>query len=214
MYAMVSAAQESLIYHRLSGIYDGLFAPFFGGHSKRAIKSLNIPSGARVLEVGVGTGATLDAYPLHAQLTGIDLSDEMLRLARQKVERAGWSHVELQQMDALDLQFADDTFDYVLGFHIVTVVPDHSRLMQEMARVCKPGGKVVVVNFFRSEKPAVAGILDAVNPITLRLGWHTKLSLQDLVDGAPLQVVDRHKVSPRSLFTVVVAEKLQAASQK
>src|SRR5687768_3388883 len=123
---MVAAAQESLIYHRLSGLYDGLFAPFFGGHSKRAIRILNFPAGARVLEVGVGTGATLDAYPAHAQITGIDLSGGMLRLARQKVERKGWKHIELQQMDALDMQFADDSFDYVLGFHIVTVVPDHA----------------------------------------------------------------------------------------
>ena len=207
---MVAAAQESLIYHRLSGLYDGLFAPFFGGHSKRAIKNLDIPPGAHVLEVGVGTGATLDAYPRHARVTGVDLADEMLHLARQKVEREGWTHVELQQMDALNLQFPDDAFDYVTGFHIVTVVPDHARLMQEMARVCKPGGKVVVVNFFRSEKPAVASFLDAVNPITLRLGWHTKLSYQDLLDGTPLRVVERKKVSPRSLFTAVVAEKTVA----
>lgn len=207
---MVAAAQESLIYHRLSGLYDGLFAPFFGGHSKRAIQSLNIPPGAAVLEVGVGTGATLDAYPRYAHITGVDLSDEMLRLARQKVEQKGWQHVELQQMDALNLEFPDGTFDYVMGFHIVTVVPDHARLIQEMARVCKPGGKVVVVNFFRSEKPAVAGLLDAVNPITLRLGWHTKLGYRELLEGTPLRVVDRRKVSPRSLFTVVVAEKTAA----
>lgn len=207
---MVAAAQESYFYHRLSGIYDGLFAPFFGGHSKRAIQSLKMPAGSQILEVGVGTGATLDAYPPQVHVTGVDLSDEMLRLARQKIDRHGWKNFELRQMDALNLEFADSSFDFVLGFHIVTVVPDHARLMQEMTRVCKPGGKVVVVNFFRSEKPAVAGLLDAVNPITLRLGWHTKLSYRDLLEGVPLEVVRRDKVSPRSLYTVVVAEKIAA----
>ena len=88
------------------------------------IRSLNIEPGARVIEVGVGTGLSFDAYPRHCQVTGIDLAPEMLEHAQEKIERNGWRHLKVMEMDALDLKFADSSFDYVMAFHVVSVVPD------------------------------------------------------------------------------------------
>lgn len=204
---MVAAPHQSRLYYALSGLYEGVFAPFFRKRIHKTIKGLKIPPGARVLEVGVGTGLSLEAYPEHAEVLGIDLSSEMLQQAERKVRRRGWTHITLQQMDALDMPLADATFDYVMAFHIVSVVPDHRRLMQEIWRVCKPGGTVAIINHLRSEQPMIAAAVDLLNPLTNRLGWQTRLKYDDLVAAAPLQVVRRYKTSGRSLFTVIIAEK-------
>jgi phosphatidylethanolamine/phosphatidyl-N-methylethanolamine N-methyltransferase len=205
-----TAPDQSFLYHRLSRVYDGLFAPLFGARSKRVIGELDIAPNTEVLEVGVGTGATLDAYPKHARVTGVDISSEMLRVAQEKVERRGWDHVRLLQMDALNLTLPSDSFDWVTAFHILTVVPDHARLMQELVRVCRPGGRIVLVNHLRSDRRWVGPLLDAVNPLTVRLGWHTKLRYEDVVAAAPIRVIKRYKTSPRSLYTAVIAEKMSS----
>ncbi len=201
------APHESKIYHRLSHVYDSVFTPFFMARIHQTIRRLEIPPGARVLELGVGTGLSLEAYPEHAEVVGIDLSESMLTHARQKIDEHGWKHIELRQMDAMNLEFVDGSFDYVMAFHLVTVVPDPKRLMHEMTRVCKPGGTLVIINHLRSPRPWVAGFMDALNPITRRMGWQTKLSFENLVAGVPVKVLRRYKTSPQSLFTVVIAQK-------
>lgn len=200
---------EANIYHKLSHLYEGIFAPFFMRRVHSTIRGLNIPRGARVLEVGVGTGLALPAYPEHAEVTAIDLSDEMLLHARQKIEQHDWQHIEVRQMDALELEFEDESFDYVLAFHLVTVVPDCHRLMHEMTRVCKPGGTIVIINHFRSPRPWIAGMVDCLNPLTNLLGWRTTLKYEELVEPAPIKIVRRFKTAPQSLFTVVIAQKME-----
>jgi phosphatidylethanolamine/phosphatidyl-N-methylethanolamine N-methyltransferase len=162
-----------------------------------------------VLELGVGTGLALAAYPQHVRVTGIDLSPEMLAQAQQKIEQAGWTHITLRQMDATNLEFDDDVFDYVTAFHLVSVVPDHRRLIAEMLRVCKPGGTLLVVNHLRSERRWLAFLIDRLNPLTRHLGWRTDLRFADLADHPQLIVQRRFKVNPRSLFTVVMATKAE-----
>ena len=81
---------------------------------------LNIPAGAQVLELGVGTGTSFPAYPRHCEVIGIDLASDMLVRARAKIAKNTWSHLQVMEMDALDLTFADNSFDYVTAFHTVT----------------------------------------------------------------------------------------------
>jgi phosphatidylethanolamine/phosphatidyl-N-methylethanolamine N-methyltransferase len=158
-----------------------------------------------VLEIGVGTGLSLDAYPRHATVTGIDLAPDMLEKAQQRIDRNGWRHVTVEQGDALALRFPDETFDYVMAFHVVSVVPDAGRLMAEARRVCRPGGHIVVINHFRSTNPLVAAMQRLIDPITRRLGWTTSLRLKDILDPKVLHVERQWKTSARSLFTIVVA---------
>ena len=79
-----------------------------------------------------------------------------------------------------------------------------------MVRVCRPGGTIVVINHFRSERAPVAWVVDKVDPITRQLGWRTTLRAEDLLRAAPVELVRRYKTSPQSLFTVVVARKPDA----
>ena len=137
---------ESAIYSEFSHLYDLIFRRVFYPRIANVIRSLDVEPGARVLELGVGTGLSLSAYPTHCQVTGVDLAPEMLERAQDKVNRQGWRHVELEQGDALDLRFADDSFDYVMAFHVVSVVPDPRRMMAEAQRVCRPGGIITIIN--------------------------------------------------------------------
>ena len=198
---------ESKIYYEFSHFYDRIFTRFFFPRILSTIRSLKIPPRAKVLEVGVGTGLSLSAYPQHADVTGIDLAPEMLEQAQRKVGREGWRHVRLAQMNALDLKFSDAEFDYVTAFHVVSVVPDHVGLMKEMSRVCKPGGTLVIINHFRSDRRWLAAMIDRLDPVTRKLGWRTTLHWADLFSDVPLRMERRFKTSETSLFTVLIARK-------
>jgi phosphatidylethanolamine/phosphatidyl-N-methylethanolamine N-methyltransferase len=196
---------QSKIYSDFSFFYDKIFQRVFFPRIESVIRSLAIPPGARVLEIGVGTGLSLSAYPTHCRVVGVDLAQDMLDRAEVKVREHGWTHVTLRQGDAQNLEFADDSFDYVMAFHVVSVVPDVVRMMHEARRVCRSGGLIVVINHFRSERPLLAAVVDTLDPITRKLGWRTTLMLPEVFDGRACTVERRYKTSPRSLFTVVVA---------
>ncbi len=196
---------QSKIYSEFSRFYDKIFERIFFPRIERVVRSLNIPSGARILELGVGTGLSLSAYPAHCEVIGIDLAQDMLDQAAEKVHEHGWRHVTLRRMDALNLDFPANAFDYVTAFHVVSVVPDAPRMMAEARRVCRPRGKLVIINHFRSERPLIGPLVDLADPVTRKLGWRTTLKLVDIIDGAPVSIEQKFKTSPRSLFTVVIA---------
>ena len=196
---------QSKIYSEFSRFYDKIFERIFFPRIARVIASLKIPPGARVLELGVGTGLSLSAYPSHCNVLGVDLAQDMLDQAADKVREHGWSHITLRQMDALNLELASNSFDYVAAFHVVSVVPDAARMMAEARRVCRAGGKLIIINHFRSERPLIGPLVDLADPVTRKLGWRTTLKLVDIIDGAPVSIEQKFKTSPRSLFTVVIA---------
>jgi phosphatidylethanolamine/phosphatidyl-N-methylethanolamine N-methyltransferase len=196
-------AHQSKLYYEFSHLYDRVFARVFYHRIAQVIRSLKIEPGARVLEVGVGTGLSFDAYPAHCQVTGVDLAPDMLEQAQEKIVRNGWRHLDVMEMDALNLKFPDNSFDYVMAFHVVSVVPDVRRLMAEMLRVSRPGGTVVIINHFRSRNRMLAALDSLIEPITRRLGWHT-LSLKDVTGNVPLEIKRTYKTARRSLFTIVI----------
>ena len=200
-----SYPHQSKIYSEFSRFYDRIFQRIFFPRIAQVVESLRIPPGARVLELGVGTGLSLSAYPRHCEVVGIDLAQDMLEQAAEKVRCHRWQHITLRRMDALNLTFLADSFDYVTAFHVVSVVPDPARMMCEARRVCRPGGKIVIINHFRSERPMIGLLVAIVDPVTRKLGWRTTLKLMDVFDGLPVQVEQRYKTSARSLFTVVIA---------
>jgi len=200
---------ESKIYSEFSHLYDKIFSRFFCERITSVITNLNISAGAKVLEVGIGTGLSLAAYPLHCEVTGVDLAPDMLERARQKAEENGWRHFRLVEMDALNLEFPDNSFDYVTSFHVISVVPDPVRMLREIHRVCKPGGTVVIINHFRTTKPVLGPLIGALDPVTRLLGWSASLRLSQAFGGVPLRIEKRFKTSPFSLFTVVLARNLK-----
>jgi phosphatidylethanolamine/phosphatidyl-N-methylethanolamine N-methyltransferase len=200
---------ESRLYYELSHLYDLIFRRVFYPRIAKVIRSLHIEPGSRVLELGVGTGLSLDAYPEHCRVVGIDLAPDMLERAQDKVNRNGWRHITLKQGDALDLDFDDDSFDYVMAFHVISVVPDPHRMLAEARRVCKPGGVVTIINHFRTSNPVLARVQRTIDPLTRALGW-TTLRLNDVLNRRALHIERQWKTSPRSLFTIVVARNVKA----
>jgi phosphatidylethanolamine/phosphatidyl-N-methylethanolamine N-methyltransferase len=197
-------AHESKIYSDFAPLYDKIFGKIFYSRLERVIEGLEIAPGTRVLEVGAGTGTSFPAYPTHCQVTGIDLAPDMLAQARQKIQENSWTHLNVMEMNALDLDFSDNVFDYVMAFHVVTVVPDPIRMIEEAKRVCKPGGKIVVVNHFTSDFPFIGSLTEALDPITRWLGWRTDLKLKPFIAMTNLSVERVYKLSKTSLYTVLV----------
>jgi phosphatidylethanolamine/phosphatidyl-N-methylethanolamine N-methyltransferase len=201
------APHASRLYRELVPAYEALWPMVAKKRIRHAIGNLGLVGGQRVLEVGVGTGMSLSAYPRDVDVVGVDLSEEMLGQAERQIQEERWSRISVMQMNAEQLDFEDSMFDVVTSFHVISVVSDPRRMMGEMLRVCKPGGKILIVNHFRSPNPWIARMVDSAGAFTRHLGWRTDLDLQDIVSEMPLRVDRRYKTSPASLFTILTASK-------
>mgnify|MGYP002623905536 CR=1 FL=1 len=203
-------AHESKIYSELSHLYDRLFTQVFADRIHAVLETIDFPEGSQVLELGIGTGLSIGAYPLDCEVTGIDLAPEMLEKAREKLRTRGIKNMRLMEMDALALDFPDDSFDFTTAFHVVSVVPDARRCLEQMVRVTRPGGTIVIINHFRSENRVLSALDTLIEPVTRRLGWPT-LDLDATLHGFPLTIEQRYKDSPQSLFTILVARNAKPA---
>lgn len=138
----------SAAYQRLAPIYDLIFGPALAHGRRRAVQRLDPRAGERILEVGVGTGLSACDYPTTCHVAAIDLSEPMLTRACSRLARRRLEHVGLCRMDAGTLGFADRRFDAVYAAHVLSVVPDPVGMLREMLRVCRPGGRLVLLNHF------------------------------------------------------------------
>lgn len=124
--------------------------------------------GTRILEVGVGTGKNFSYYPSDAEITAIDFSNRMLKRAKDKASKQKVK-VHLQQMDVQNLKFEDNTFDTVVASFVFCSVPDPVRGLMEVERVCKHGGKVVLLEHVLSTNRIVAWLMNLANPLVVRM---------------------------------------------
>jgi phosphatidylethanolamine/phosphatidyl-N-methylethanolamine N-methyltransferase len=166
--------------------YDLVFDWIFNPGREAAIRLLDIRPNDHIFEVGIGTGLNLPLYPRGCRLTGIDLSEEMLQKAYDKVAELGLTNVTLRTMDATVMDFRDSQFDAAVATYTISAVPDPVAVLREMRRVVKPGGSIVVLNHFRSDKRVMARLEDLVAPVCTRLGWKSNLPLQPLLEQVGL----------------------------
>jgi phosphatidylethanolamine/phosphatidyl-N-methylethanolamine N-methyltransferase len=194
------------VYESITWLYDWTYGPTLHTGRVQAIKRMAIQPGERVLEVGVGTGINALLYPRDCSVTGIDLTSSMLDKARDRVAREGIENVRLLEMDAADLKFADDTFDIVYAPYVISVVPDPVAVVREMRRVCRPGGRVVILNHFRSTNRAWAWLDRTISPFTVHIGFKSDLDLGAFLTQTDLKPISIEKVNfPRiwSLITCI-----------
>lgn len=119
-----------------------------------------------VLEVAVGTGLNLPVYPSHVRLTGIDLSDDMLAIARTRARELG-RKVELQQGDAHELGFGEATFDTVVCTFGLCAIPNIDAALDEMTRVLKPDGRLILVDHVASSSRIARAVQRALEVVTV-----------------------------------------------
>ncbi len=193
------------IYGGQSKVYDTLFKRFFYPRIKHAIGSMNIQPGDKVLDVGVGTGLSLPLFPSYCSVTGIDFSQDMLRQASKKVDQMGLDNIMLTQMDAMDLKFQDDSFDKVFISHVVSVVPDPYRVMNEVKRVCKKSGTLVIINHFKSRFKVVAKVEEMITPLSKKIGWRSDLCIEEFIEKAKLKVSKQYKLKKIDFWHVIFA---------
>jgi phosphatidylethanolamine/phosphatidyl-N-methylethanolamine N-methyltransferase len=195
----IEAIQKS--YRRWAPVYDLTFGRITQGGRILAAEHVNAQGGS-VLEVGIGTGLALDFYAAHVRVTGIDLSADMLREAEAKARKKRLKNLAgLHQMDARQIAFPDASFDHVAAMHIMSVVPDPERVLDEMARLCRPGGSVLIANHFagRAEGWTFAERLAA--PLANLLGWHSDFAMDRVLGHPKLRLEEQRQVRPFGLMT-------------
>ena len=195
------------VYEKLASVYDFTFGPTLHAGRLRAIQRMGIRRGDRVLEVGVGTGINAGLYPRDCIVTGIDLSSSMLEKARERVARKDISNVRLLEMDAADMRFADGAFDIVYAPYLISVVPDPITVAREMGRVCRRGGRIIILNHFRSRNPLLASIERAISPFTVHIGFKSDLDLPAFLAQADLEPISIEKVNIPRIWSLVTCVK-------
>jgi phosphatidylethanolamine/phosphatidyl-N-methylethanolamine N-methyltransferase len=178
--------QVERAYELYAPVYDFIFDWIFAPGRSAAIKQLALEPNETILEVGIGTGLNLPLYPATCRLTGIDLSGEMLDKAVERVQNLAMPNVTLKVMDATSMDFADNEFDKALATYTISAVPDPVAVLREMRRVVKPGGALVILSHFRSERRLTGKFEDLVAPLCTRLGWKSNLPLKPLLDQVGL----------------------------
>ena len=190
-------------YSSYAGVYDRVFGRVFQDSREAVVRKLKVAPGERILEVGVGTGLCLPLYPANCDITAIDLSKPMLDQAEIRVKELGLTNVKLFEMDAGATTFEDSTFDIIIAAYVVTAVPDYRKLMEEMVRVSRPGGRIILLNHFTQDSPIIAAVEKAISPICTRIGFRTDLSVDQVINGWPLIKARDERVKPLGMWHVV-----------
>ena len=163
-----------------------------------------------VLEVGIGTGKNLSFYPEGIQLTGVDFSPKMLEKASERIEELNLSFpVTLKEMDIQQMDFPDDSFDYVVSTCVFCSVPDPVKGLKELKRVCKSDGKIIMLEHMRSENELLGKLMDIANPVPVSI-WGANINRKTLenIEKAGLTIEENEE-----LFHTIV-RKLKLSPRK
>jgi ubiquinone/menaquinone biosynthesis C-methylase UbiE len=190
-------------YNRMARIYDLYDAPMeMMGTKKRRQRLLSKAEGS-VLEAGVGTGKNLRYYPAGIEVTGIDVSSQMLARAKRRMA-AHPVNAELIEADVQDLPFDNDTFDTAVGTCVFCSVANPVRGLQELGRVVRPDGRILLLEHVRPTNRLLGRIADAVSTLTRRIfGFRTNRRTEDNVVAAGLEIIE---VTRSGVWRQIVAQ--------
>jgi phosphatidylethanolamine/phosphatidyl-N-methylethanolamine N-methyltransferase len=198
--------QVAEVYGRWAPVYDIVFGPVFS-RGRRAAVTAAERVGGRILEVGVGTGLSLDHYAKSNHIVGVDISEPMLDKARERIKRLRLSNVEtIAVMDAEQLTFPDASFDVVVAQYVVTAVPNPEKALDEFVRVVRPGGEIILTSRIGAETGLRGTMEKWLMPVTSRLGWRTEFPwarYEQWARKSPVRLLERRELPPMGHFWLI-----------
>ncbi len=201
--AVSARDEEALRYDTVAKFYDSLafFVEWFA--SKHRKKILHQSRGV-ILEVGVGTGNSFKDYPIGSQITAIDVSREMLRLAEHKLE--GYNgKIDLQQEDVRNLSFRDETFDTIFTSWVLCSVADPVKGLKEMRRVLKRDGRLLMIEHVKSKNRVLGYLMETLNPLVSGLDNINRDTVKNLEEAG--WIVERETNLSYDIVKAIVALK-------
>lgn len=177
-------------YSLIAPLYDKIFSwPLKEGHLLIAdVLAENVNK--TFLEVGVGSGLTLE-HVTDQNFTGIDISEDMLYVAQQKV--LGRHNIQLAEMDAERLSFSNNHFDIVMAPSVLSAVKNPHIVFEEMIRVTRPGGMVIIIAHFNDDNQFISKIFD---PLTRSLlGFRMDLELDFFKHHSQLKLIEQKRIN-------------------
>ena len=205
------------VYDRWAPVYDLVFGGVFSKGRRAAIVATN-NIGGRVLEVGIGTGISLPLYGPNVRIFGTDISEAMLKKAKQRVAELRLKNVEgLSVMDAEKLEFPDNSFDVVMAQYVVTAVPNPEVALDEFARVLRPGGELIILTRVSADAGMRRFIEQQLQPVVRRLGFRTaefawSRYTRWLAGAKGMELAERRLIPPLGHFSLVRFRKTEMAA--
>jgi phosphatidylethanolamine/phosphatidyl-N-methylethanolamine N-methyltransferase len=188
-------------------VYDVVFGAVFDPGRKASIEAAE-KIGGRILDVGIGTGISLEDFSRGNSIVGVDISEPMLRKAQRRVKDAGLTNVEcLAVMDATKLGFPDSSFDVVVAQFVITAVPDPDATLDEFLRVTKPGGEIILANHLGAESGPRYVFEKCFAPVARYLGWRPEFQFARIANWAArhgnVTLLERRALQPLGHFSLI-----------
>ncbi len=197
--------QTKARYERIAPFYDAMEVFAERRYSSWRPRLWSSIEGPKVLEVGVGTGKNMPYYPDNVKITAIDLTPGMLKKAKQRAAVLGID-VDLQPGDVQALVFPDDTFDEVVATFVFCSVPDPILGLRELARVTKPGGRLLLLDHVRAENEIAGFVMDVLNPLAVRItGANINRRTAENVRKSGWQLQHVENMGMKGVFKMLVA---------
>ena len=193
-------------FNRIAPIYDGMLL-IGESRFKPWRKKLLREARGRILEIGIGTGQNVLFYPPGSEVTGLDIAYGMLARARVKAERRGFP-VRLAVGDVLRLPFFDDSFDTVVSTFVFCSVPDPVGGLRELRRVCKPDGRILLLEHVRIDRPVIGPLMDLLNHLTVRVAgeYINRRAVED-IGRADLTIDEIEDLGPMGIVKMMILKK-------
>lgn len=192
-------------YDRIASIYDLMEGMMEGRIKEWRPRAWSLVEGRRVLEVGIGTGRNIPYHPDNLHVTGIDFSDKMLARAQKRLNGSG-RLTDLRQMDVQSMGFADDSFDSAIATCVFCSVPDPVLGLQEIGRVVKPGGNLILLEHGQTNNPLLNRLLDLLDPLVAPLmGAHINRDTVGNIRRSGIEIERVEDLSRTGMFKLIAA---------
>jgi len=192
-------------YNRIAPYYD-LIEFFSEPVFKRWRRELLSHAKGKILEVGVGTGKNFIYYPKDSVVTGIDIADRMLLLAKERADHLGLA-IRLMEGDVQALSFPDSCFDTAVATFVFCSVPDPVLGLQELRRVVKPDGQILLLEHVRIDRPVIGSVMDALNPLFVSLlGPNINRRTVENIEKAGMSIKSVEHLGPMGMVKMIIAD--------